>query len=41
MFIRTTYGHMPVIILLDKGKVVQIYKLTTIDEEFIVSFLGK
>lgn len=41
MFIRTTYGHMPVIILLDKGEVVQIYKLTTIDEEFIVSFLSK
>lgn len=41
LFIRTTYGHMPVIILLDNGKVVQMYKITTIDEEFIVSFLKK
>jgi Predicted membrane protein len=38
-FINTTNGHMPVIILLDKGKIVQLYNLRTIDEQFIASFL--
>ncbi|MDD4528753.1 MAG: hypothetical protein PHX48_02630 [Bacteroidales bacterium] len=38
-FLNTTHGLMPVIFLLENGKVVKLYKLTTIDEEFIVDFL--
>lgn len=38
-FINTTNGRMPVIILMDNGKIVQLYNLRTIDEEFIESFL--
>ncbi|MDD2529675.1 MAG: DoxX family protein [Bacteroidales bacterium] len=37
-FLNTTHGHMPVIFLLEEGKVIQLYKLTTIDEAFIVDF---
>lgn len=39
-FLNTTYGRMPVIFLLDNGEVVKLYKLTTIDESYIVSFLN-
>ncbi len=38
-FLNTTHGLMPVIFLLEDGKIVQLYKLTTIDESFIVDFL--
>lgn len=38
-FLNTTHGRMPVIFLLENGKVIKLYKLTTIDEEFIVDFL--
>lgn len=38
-FLNTTHGTMPVIFLLENGNVVKLYKLTTIDEEFIVDFL--
>lgn len=39
-FINTTNGVMPVIFLLDNGEIVKLFKLTTIDEEYIVSFLN-
>ena len=38
-FLNTTHGKMPVVLLLENGKVVKLYKLTTIDEEYIVEFL--
>lgn len=38
-FINTTHGNMPVIFLLEEGKIVKVFKLTTIDEEYIVYFL--
>ncbi len=40
-FLNTTHGNMPVIFLLDNGKIVKLYKMTTIDEGFIVSFLNQ
>lgn len=40
-FLNTTHGYMPVIFLLDNGKIVKLYKMTTIDESFIVSFLNQ
>ncbi|MBP6428931.1 MAG: hypothetical protein KA273_00860 [Bacteroidales bacterium] len=38
-FLNTTNGVMPVIFLLENGNIIQLYKLTTIDEEYIVEFL--
>lgn len=38
-FINTTGGLMPVIFLLEDGEVIKLYKLTTIDEGYIVEFL--
>ncbi|MFA7081913.1 MAG: DoxX family protein [Bacteroidales bacterium] len=38
-FINTTNGIMPVIFLLENGNIIQLYKLTTIDEDYIVDFL--
>ncbi|MDR0970838.1 MAG: DoxX family protein [Bacteroidales bacterium] len=38
-FLNTTYGKMPVIFLLDNGEIVKLYRSSTIDESYIVSFL--
>ncbi|MBP1630976.1 MAG: DoxX protein [Bacteroidetes bacterium] len=39
LFLEATKNKQPIIILLNNGKIEKLYKLTTIDERYIVSFL--
>ena len=39
LFLAATKGRQPIIVLLDNGKIVDLYKSTNIDEGAIVDFL--